>query len=359
MGRIITPTALNNSVNKSNQFVINDLMTDIAVGEFALVIGHEVILDTNQSDFTGFDSESILIDAVVDQLEKDTNLQVKDRSIFKTFDNVVDVYKLQPTKRAILKIVNPNNEIWSFSVDDVNPDLKQLLQSGVFRTIIVTTFDPYVEVVLREKWADDLVVASLWDLTDEGAVAKYSKNRMYDAPRLYYAFGRADYRHPDRLQFVISDQDRLRTIQRLLSKNAESFLQLFRGMRLLSLGNKMDDWLFRFFWYALTQGLTDEEAVGNKVLHTFNANSESDTKLKVYLKKLNVLLSDYELPRDFLARINNQIALQSKEYLDRYNHVGGIFISYAAEDSAFALHLYNELVKAKFESNNRFHAKLK
>lgn len=357
MGRTITPLALKESaIQNKTEYSINDLVSEIALGKYALIVGHEVILDTNQNEFKGYDSETVLIDAVVEQLEIENPSKHVEHSALSSFSDVSDHYGIFQTKKAILKVLNPENHIWNFDTADVNPDLRNLLQSGVFRTIIVTSFDPYVENVLREKWGNNIIISSLWDIFSEQGESGFSNTNaskrnttIYDAPRLYYAFGKADYQHPERLHFVVSDKDRLLTIQRLLSLKAGAFLKDFEGMHLLSLGNKMEDWLFRFFWYALTQGLTEDESYCNKVVHTFDIDSDSDTKLKVYLKKIHVLLSESEQPRSFLHKLSDQILSSSKKYVLKYNKFGGVFISYAHEDRAIALRLYNDLINSGFD----------
>ena len=179
MGKILTPTGQKEIINQRTDYNLNDVVADIAIGEYALVIGKEAILDNTKEEFKCNDSENVLLDTVFEVLSEPRNASIRNLS------DASDQYTADKIKSAILQIMDKDNQKWNFDSNDVDPALCKLLKSGIFKTIIVTTFDPYVENVLYEKWGSELRVNSLWDISN---IHKSSLG----IPTLYYAFGKAD-----------------------------------------------------------------------------------------------------------------------------------------------------------------------
>lgn len=332
MGMINTPGAVNEHKASASAYGLNDIIANISVGEYALVIGPEVILDASQ--YFQDNSENVLVRQTIEMIECEQSIQFPNRNEIRTFAHLTEIIDRERVKQVILKLFDPNEKKhWEFAIDDVNPSLKALLQSGFFNTIITISFDSYVENVLYEKWGEDLKVVNMCDTKD--IAVKQEKN----APVLYYAFGKADYKSPDNSSFVLSDFDRLRTVKQLMAKE-----NLFRSMNehsFLAIGCDLDDWLFRFFWFALTEG--NDEGKRNKVVRRFNEQSNSDSQLKKYLQGLNVLIPNADNPRIFIDEIQRRLQITARNYLKDNNKRGGIFISYAHEDLAIAMHLYKVL----------------
>lgn len=332
MGMIDTPRAVNEQRESASTYELNDIIANISVGEYALVIGPEVILDARK--YFQDNSENVLVKQTIEKIECEQSIHFPNKDEIRTFSNLTEIIDREKVKQVILRLFNPTIEKhWECAINDVNPSLKALLQSGFFNTIITTGFDSYVENILRGTWGDDLKVVNMCDTKD--VAVKQEKN----APVLYYAFGKADYQSPDNSSFVLSDFDRLRTVKQLMTKE-----NLFRSMNehsFLAIGCDLDDWLFRFFWFALTEG--NDPAKRNKVVRRFNEQSNSDFQLKKYLQGLNVLITDADNPRKFIDEIQRRLQLTAKNYLKDNNRRGGIFISYAHEDLAIAMHLYKVL----------------
>lgn len=328
MGNVITPDGQKKIIHQGIDYQLEDIVADIAIGEYALVIGREAILNTEKFDCN--DSENVLLGAVLEVLN------LRNQSI-NNLSDASDQFNVNTIKKAILQTMKNG---WSFDSDKVDPALCELLKSGVFKTIIVTTFDSYVENVLKEVWKDKLCVNRLWDTN--------IKKSELGIPTLYYAFGKADVEHPYKSNFVVSDLDRLKTIQYLLSPDAKKFLKEVSAQRLLAIGNKMDDWLFRFFWFALTNG-ADGNTKRNRVIQSFVSNSDSDANLKKYLGYYNFLFDNQYDPHIFISKLKDKLIAKQKEYLNQYNCNNGVFISYGHENRILALHLYKSLKEARID----------
>ena len=107
------------------------------------------------------------------------------------------------------------------------------------------------------------------------------------------------------------------------------------NMKILAIGCKYDDWLFRFFWFLL-RGSINNLSTGQVAVEF----TKDDQKLKNYLEQQNVKL--FPDARAFMneaaKKINNTLKVET---LPRKSD--GIFISYANEDKNVALQLFHKL----------------
>lgn len=343
MGKVTTPSSVNENKALDSVLSLNDIITNISFGDYALVLGPEVILkDTSEGDV-----ESVLLKETIEKIVKEKRGGVPAGVTIQTFSDLTEYVQRITVKNALLDVIDCDNKegYWKFELEDVNPSLIALLQSGFFQTIVTTSFDHYVEEVLREKWHDDLMVVDMCNYTD-----KESKQEN-NAPTLYYAFGKADPKSRENSDFVLSDYDRVRIAKEIMMKG--NLLRTLNRNNFLAIGCDFDDWLFRFFWYTITAGGDKVQnmysGTRNKVVRRFDAQSTSDFQLKKYLDGLHVLIPNANDPRKFIQDIQEQLEVAAKSLLMSENKKKhpDIFISYAHEDLAMAMHLY-KVLKGKF-----------
>lgn len=131
--------------------------------------------------------------------------------------------------------------------------LRKFLSIPYFPFVITTLFDPIVENVMREIHGDKLNVMYFRnnpdkndDLVNKADISK---------PTLYYMFGKADGESDS---FVVTDTDMLRFSRSWMLPNdfanhakPSTLSRSLAQHYLLVLGSNYQDWLFRFFWYAM------------------------------------------------------------------------------------------------------------
>ena len=242
--------------------------------------------------------------------------------------------------------------------NEFNPDLRAFLEKKLFRVIITTTTDDLLERILTKIWGKDLVIKNFYGESPD--IDLMSRSEFNDvAPILYYAFGKAE---PGK-HFVVTEDDKLRAVADWLGKKDRyptNFYQYVMTKKLLALGCKQDDWLFRFFWYSLrkdvrvitsgkenqgTEVTVGEESIKGKVAIELK---EEDDSLKRYLKNKGLLYENDA--RAFLYDFNSYTniskgssTLQELMEMNVNRIEGGIFISYASEDFKLAMNLYLRL----------------
>lgn len=232
-------------------------------------------------------------------------------------------------------------------------ELKAILKKKIFRTIITTTTDDLLERVLREIWGDELKVLNFYGDTNDISLVK--KNEFNEpSPILYYAFGKAE----PGMHFVDDEDDKLKAVADWLNQKDKfpiTFYSYLVTKKMLALGCKQDDWLFRFFWYSLRKDVRvirsdndteisrtvneKEDAVKGKVAIELN---ESDESLKKYLKRKGWLYENdaQRFMVDFLENMKLKKDNDVIQELLANRAMGNCFISYASEDFKTALNLY-------------------
>ena len=211
--------------------------------EYILIIGSEVILKPSVVP-SGDVNDYIL--GKVNKLMKGRN--------YKSFDEVMQ--HSNNNIDPIRNLVTWDKFQRSMIVDDISEELQGLLRTKLFRIVITTTFDTYLEKLMHEIWADeDINVVNVWDDTSLGkfynCLSMHRNVGDYNAPTLIYAFGRCEKGEEN--FYARRDFDYIQTIEKWLGfdKRENLMMQFILSKRLLSLGCKFDDWYFRFFWYIL------------------------------------------------------------------------------------------------------------
>lgn len=232
-----------------------------------------------------------------------------------------------------------------------NQSLESVLKKRLFRVIITTSVNDLLERVLREVWGDELRVLNFYDENDlpENEISR--NNEFYDMrPTLYYAFGKATSNGV----FVETEEDKLQAVANWLNHEHNKFpkriYSYWSKKKLLAIGCKQDDWLFRFLWYSLRrdvkelsrveQHLDGREYYGKVAIEL----NEDEYKLSKYLRKNGWL---YETDaRGFINDFNIQLTAESNtigKMMIENNALGGCFISYAHEDFNIAMNIYMTL----------------
>lgn len=304
--------------------------------EYILVIGSEVILN-KEVDPSGDISQYIL------KVLNGNNKNYKDfNELESNSDNNVDV---------IRNLLNSNE--FCYDIDDISSELRDLLETKVFRFVLTTTFDSYLETLMTKIWGKELRVVNINDDTSLKAIRKeltsFREGERYLHPTLFYIFGKAV--KDESKKYVKTDDDAIQIIDKWIKLGDEDpILKFMRSKRLLALGCKFDNWYFRFFWYILRRdkGTDDGRRIlkPGEVAITFIENDRSDLKLENYLQRSRIYI--HGEARSFMKRLTQKIT--SPEFNDAfvekladYRRSGGIFLSYCSKDIVIAKKIFYQL----------------
>ena len=320
-------------------FNFDNFAMDCLLNEYVLVIGPEVVLNLN------YDTEGNIKKAngnieklwLLESLEKyaESGVQYLNIENFTTIGN-----------NDLPHIVNECIEEWDFK-DDFNkefePSLLELLSTRCFRLVLTTIFDPYLEIAMEKVWGKDKYrVLNFWDINKENTDLESDDQRLCNGqqlideftPTLYYLFGKAEPNSSKK--FVLTENDAMDTVAKWFGdKRPKQLLSYIQEKRIVSLGCKYDNWLYRFFWYILrgeVKGLSSEQVA-----------VEYDSKnpqLQAFINRHHI--QSYDDARKFMRESTEVITRESGNTINA-RKTGGIFISYAHEDKYLALALYNYL----------------
>ncbi len=310
-----------------------DFLEDVLQQRYVLILGNEIML---KEEYAGGDS---------------------DKYIRKKYRNRSDDKEDQSYKEFVVET--------KIDESHFNDKLRELLEMKIFRVIITTTVDDLLERILQKIWGNDLQVLNFYGEKNNDWCKEPKRNEFYEtSPTLYYAFGKAE----SGSTFVSEEDDKLRTVAEWLDQNRNGFpskiYSFLRSKKLLALGCKQHDWLFRFFWYSLRKDvislnnatLQEHEESKGKVAIELDENDP----LRYYLKRKGWLYDNND--KNKLPGYNNAMGfiddflkslLICKEndnlgHLLHNNSLGGCFISYASEDFHFAMRLYLSLRERGF-----------
>lgn len=216
-----------------------------------------------------------------------------------------------------------------FSIGDVSTQLIKLLGTGYFKFVFTTSFDPLVEIAMREQWGD-IRVKNIYDEDTENQ--DIESDRDLNVPTLYYLFGKAE-----KNTFVATDIDALDAVRRWLQRSSTSTLLKETSRKyILTLGCDHDDWLFRIIWYIL-------KGEGNNLKDGYVAQYSNNKELERFLIRNKILIDN-----DSTKVVNAIVAeLEKREETNRWinpNHCD-VFISYSRKDGQIAKDLYESLLQ--------------
>lgn len=325
-------------------YIQQQFISGVFNNEYILVVGSGVILDREQFPKTGGDINQHVINEINDER----------RTYYKSF---TEIYNSTP-RNEIDPIYNLLANGYEFLVEEISPELRKLIETKLFRFVLTTTVDGYLEALLRDVWGDDLRIVNIDDtqsLTDFKKSYSASRINEYIQPTLIYVFGKVIPGRPKQKTFVETDTDAIRYIEKWFRVcNGQDDITLFlKSKKILALGCKFDDWYFRFFWYIITRGFGLEGRNGNscacdKLAAVFDFEEHSDKKLYNYLDNLNVKIHEnvWQFMKDTHVMLTSTSADSPfrNMVLDKRRE-GEIFISYNSNDVMAASELFCKLAK--------------
>ena len=344
-----TPNAVNRTVTQhvnvsEDARFISEVLTD----NYVLVIGSEVILDRDKfDDAVSGDSRLLIRRTVQDNVMRGDPL----------FD--VARYSYREMVTTLLNHRNDKGVPDYFYCDpaEVSPELRELLETRLFRVILTPTYDAYVENLMREIWKDDLLVVNVADhddIADFQRRIQESRRRAYFTlpPVLIYIFGKAERSR----NFVLEDNDAFEFIKWWMHDELDDRKELIgfiKQRHTLALGCKFDDWYFRFFWYILNDAskYRTEDGSGHVAI-PIDMEDRSDRNLLNYLSDIHVDVQQNSL--GFIRKMNHALRVSDpdnpfREQILAHRSHGGVFISYKNADLTLASRLYFRLVESGFK----------
>lgn len=304
--------------------------------EYILVVGSEVIL--NPSVESSGDVNDYILRCVNRMLE----------SSYKNFDEVMkhSGNEIDP----IRNLLSWEKFKQSMEIGDVSDELQSLLRTKLFKIVITTTFDSYLELLLRDIWKERLRVVNVWDASSLKSfyerLLSCRNVKDYCEPTLVYAFGKCEEKEGN--LYARRDFEYIQTIEQWLrfDKHENLMMQFIQSKRLLSLGCKFDDWYFRFFWYILRREELKQR--DGDIAIAFDEDDRSDQKLQNYLKNSRVITKTDTDARKFMGQIAKALTSMDtdnpyRELMLSYRRRGKIFFSYSNDDRDLARQLFQKL----------------
>ena len=304
------------------------MIEDVFNEEYILVVGSEVIMDLRKEP-TG-DVNQYILRNVNDILGRN----------YRDFNDLAT-----HTGEGIDVIRNLLNlDEAAYTCDDMSPELCSLLRTRLFPIVLTTTFDNYLETLMRTVWGDRLRVVNVDDKKSmdslRNELVECRNGRRYSTPTLLYIFGKAV--SDESKKYVRTDDDAIQIIEKwIMLPKEDPILKLIRNKKLLALGCKFSDWYFRFFWYVLKREINRLNE--GQVAFSLDENSESDQRLLQFLKHSKIYRhSDARTFMDETTRLltGTDPAGRFRSLVLSGRRRGGIFISYSSSDFTMATQLF-------------------
>lgn len=320
--------------------------------EYILVVGSGVILDRNKFQNTGGDINKFIIN----EINKERQLKENDFIVHRSFTDVHQGTRIGEVDPIFRLLANR----MVYELTDISPELTDLLRTRLFKFVITTTIDNYLETLLRHIWnevGEELRIVNIEDqrsILDFNTAYENCRSNSYKQPTLFYIFGKVNAKDGyNPRHFVETDEDAIMCIEKWmkLDQGNKAIVPFLRQKRMLALGCKFDNWYFRFFWYIITRGFGIRNRDGNP--HTidnlsivFNQENVSDKNLKDYLAGIDVCMHDDVWKfMEYIYTLLTSTAKNSpfREMVLAKRREGGIFISYKSKDLLEASSLFCKL----------------
>lgn len=353
------PKDLNYSQKESNDtFNEQSFVDGVFNNEYILVVGNGVILDRAKFPQTDGDINRYILN----EINNDRREKRADFTDHKDFTQVIRATPPNETDPIYSLLAE---EGFEYSLSDISPELTQLLRSKLFKFVLTTTIDGYVETLMHDIWGDELRIVNISDnqsLKDFQSALETCRVNKYEQPTLFYVFGKVVKGREKPKGFMETDVDAIRYIEKWMKDlDTRHIVPFLKKKRMLALGCKFDDWYFRFFWYILTRGFNDAEREGTKdidgsiltrdnLASLFNPDDPSDQHLKEYLHRRGVCMhDDVWLFMNHIYTLLTSIDADSpfRKMILEKRRMGEIFISYKSSDVLFANELFCKLAREK------------
>lgn len=304
-------------------------INEILKGNVLLVVGKA--FELNKEEYEGFNYHNDTNASIYGWLLKALN------ETYKT--NALSFSDLSKDKCFVRKDDKEPCEIHSelvkairkaqLSIDDVSPELIKLLKTGYFKFVFTTSFDPLVEIAMKEQWGDVKIKNIYNEDPEDQDINNVNDLRI---PTLYYLFGKAE-----KNTFVATDIDALDAIRRWLQRSSNSKLLKETSRKyILTLGCDHDDWLFRIIWFIL-------KGESNNLKDGYVAQYSNNKELERFLIRNKILIDN-----DSSKVVNTLVEeLEKREEVNRWKNANhcDVFISYSRKDGQIAEELYDSLKK--------------
>ena len=330
-------TAARLSQQQEAVFDREQFVTDVMNGEYLLVVGSEVIM--NRDEEPSGDVKQYLLKALNSSLNRN----------YKDLDELA-----HDSGSGIDPVRNLLNSADDFSYDlaDMSPELRDMVSTRLFPVVLTTTFDGYLETLMRSIWGERLRVVNIDDkrsLDDmRNALANCRDGIRYNEPTLIYIFGKAE--KDEARHYVRTDNDAIQIIEKWLLFGNDSLMKFIRSKKLLALGCKFEDWYFRFFWYILKHDFSRFKE--GQVAFTLDKESDADRGLNSFLER-NRIYSHGDATA-FIRSITESLTSTDPsnpfcEQITKSRRAGGVFLSYCSHDRVMASQLFFRLRSAGFD----------
>lgn len=277
------------------------LVEGIYTDQYILVVGSSIVLDREQFPDSKGDLNAFVLNTINN--ERDTGV-VK----CSTWSEIIETTFQGEVSPIYDLLVNRID----YEVKEISPELRELLQTYLFKFVFSTTPDHYLETLMKQIWGKELRVVNISDRRSLQMFSDELKASLgdYHRPTLFYVFGKATEGHVNPTGFMENDQDAILFIEQWmkLDKDYEPIVSFLKEKRLLGVGCDFDDWYFRFFWYILTR---DIKRPSSRIhaLRTDNVVMGSELpSLKHYMKSLQVCIHDN--PWKFMDNLKKSLPTQ-------------------------------------------------
>ena len=328
-------TGIRISQQQEAVFSREQFVEDVFNDDYILVVGCEVVM--NKSEEPSGDVNQYILQALNTSLGRD----------YKDFNELVR--RSGDGIDAIRNLLN-SEEDFTYDLNDLSPELKALFESRLFRFVLTTTFDGYLEKLMNHVWGEGKYrivniddKKSLDDLRN--ALAECRDDQRYNEPTLFYIFGKAV--KDEAKKYVRTDDDAIQIIEKWIQMPKEDpVLRHIRNKKLLALGCKFDDWYFRFFWYILKREISRFRE--GQVAFMLNAEDQADVKLEAFLRQSKIYR--HADARAFMTDVTKTLTSTDAgnpfhELIVKNRKRGGIFLSYCSKDVIMASQLFFKLKK--------------
>lgn len=347
------PTEILEKKNHEAGFDITNFVRGVFNDDYILVIGSGVIL--NRDLFP--DSDGDINKYIVKLINEER--QPKRGKDFVPYRNFMDIFMdTPPNEEDPIYDLLANG--YEYLTEEISEELRLLLETKLFKFVLTTTIDNYVEMLMRTIWGDELRIVNIEDnqsLKDFQTALAECRFNKYSQPTLFYVFGKAIQGKSKPRTFVETDMEAVKIIEKWikLESGQEHIIPFLKEKSLLALGCKFSDWYFRFFWYMLTRSFGQNENDDNKDFITdhnlaisFDETLESDRDLSEYLKRIGVCMHGDVW--GFMKKIHELLTSTAPESPYRNmilekRREGGVFISYHSPDVNMANEVFCKLTK--------------
>lgn len=321
------------SIPMELSFNREQFIEDVFNEEYILVVGSEVMMNKEVEE-TGDVNKYLLrlVNRSLGQQYKDFNeLALHSGQGFDPIRNLL------------------NHKDFTFDPEEVSPELTGLLETKLFPIVLTTTFDGYLETLMRQIWGKCLRVVNIDDMNSlrdlRYAISEYRSGKPYNEPTLFYIFGKAA--GDESKKYVHTDDDAIQIIEKWMQLPKEDpIMNLVRNRKVLALGCKFDNWYFRFFWYILKREISKFRE--GQVAFMLDDNNLVDHKLNTFLKQSRIFRHDDA--RAFMSEVVEWLCSTAdgnpfKELVLKKRREGGVFLSYCSKDVVMVSHLFFMLLK--------------